>query len=142
MILRFVAYGLLGWAGEIIWTSLHEKVAGRQPGWQLRGTTYLWMFPIYGLLAPLYEPIHDRIRGWAWPTRGLLYSLGFLVVEYVSGAFLRRLTGACPWDYTDRSRWHVHGLVRLDYVPVWFGVGLLLEPVHDFLTRLTVSDGS
>lgn len=137
MLIRFILYGLLGWAGEIVWTSVHEKVAGRQQGWSLRGTTYLWMFPIYGLIAPLYEPAHNRIRERPIWARGLLYMSGFFGVEYAAGWLLRRLTGACPWDYTERSRWHVDGLIRLGYAPVWFSVGLLLEPVHDFLVRLT-----
>lgn len=137
MLIRSVIYGLLGWAAEIVWTSVYEKIAGRQRGWALQGTTYLWMFPIYGLLAPLYEPAHDRLGEQPWWTRGLLYMSGFFGVEYGTGWLLRRLTGVCPWDYAGHSRWHVDGLIRLDYAPVWFGVGLLLEPVHDFLVGLT-----
>ncbi len=137
MLIRFVLYGLLGWAIEIVWTVLSSTVGGAQRGWRLAGTTYLWMFPIYGLLAPLYEPLHDAIRAWPWPLRGLLYGLGFLAVEYVAGWLLRRLTGACPWDYTGRCRRHLHGLIRLDYGPLWALLGLALEPVHDLLVRLT-----
>lgn len=137
MLIRFVLYGLLGWAIEIVWTALSSTVGGAQRGWRLAGTTYLWMFPLYGLLAPLYEPLHDAIRAWPWPLRGLLYGLGFLAVEYVAGWLLRRLTGACPWDYTGRCRRHLHGLIRLDYGPLWALLGLALEPVHDLLVRLT-----
>ena len=137
MLIRFVLYGLLGWAIEIVWTALSSTASGAQRGWPLAGTTYLWMFPIYGLLAPLYEPLHDAIRAWPWPLRGLLYGLGFLAVEYVAGWLLRRLTGACPWDYTGRCRRHLHGLIRLDYGPLWALLGLALEPVHDLLVRLT-----
>ncbi len=137
MPIRFVLYGLLGWAIEIVWTALSSTVGGAQRGWRLAGTTYLWMFPIYGLLAPLYEPLHDAIRAWPWPLRGLLYGLGFLAVEYAAGWLLRRLTGTCPWDYTGRCRRHLHGLIRLDYGPLWALLGLALEPVHDLLVRLT-----
>ncbi len=137
MLVRFVIYGLLGWCGEIVWTASREKITGRQRGWELRGTSYLWMFPIYGLIAPLYEPLHNALRVWPWPARGLVYMLGFFAVEYAAGWLLRTLTGTCPWDYTEHSRWHVHGLIRLDYAPVWFLAGLALEPVHDFLVRLT-----
>lgn len=137
MPIRFVLYGLLGWAIEIVWTALGSTAGGAQRGWRLAGTTYLWMFPIYGLLAPLYEPLHDAIRAWPWPLRALLYGLGFLAVEYAAGWLLRRLTGACPWDYTGRCRRHLHGLIRLDYGPLWALLGLALEPVHDLLVRLT-----
>ena len=51
MPIRFVLYGLLGWAIEIVWTALGSTVGGAQRSWRLAGTTYLWMFPIYGLLA-------------------------------------------------------------------------------------------
>ena len=137
MLILVILYGLLGWAIDIVWTALSSTVGGTQRGWRLAGTTYLWMFPIYGLLAPLYEPLHDAIRAWPWPLRGLLYGLGFLAVEYVAGWLLRRLTGACPWDYTGRCRRHLHGLIRLDYGPLWALLGLALEPVHDLLVRLT-----
>ena len=50
---------------------------------------------------------------------------------------LKRLTGACPWDYSAHARWHWRGFTRFDYAPLWFGVGLALEPLHDFLVRLT-----
>lgn len=137
MWIRFVAYGLLGWCGEIIWTATRERATGRQTDWKLRGTTYLWMLPLYGLILPLYEPVHNALRGWPWPVRGAVYMVGFFVLEYASGWLLRRFTGACPWDYTGRSRFQVQGLIRLDYAPVWFAVGMLLEPAHDFLVRLT-----
>jgi uncharacterized membrane protein len=137
MSVRFVLYGLLGWCGEIVWTAARETLTGAASGWRLRGTTYLWMFPIYGLLAPLYEPVSHMIRGWPWLARGALYMTGFFTIEYASGWLLRRLTGGCPWDYSSHSKWHVHGLVRLDYAPVWFLVGLALEPVKEFLQRLT-----
>ncbi len=137
MFIRFILYGLGGWGGEIIWTALTGKLLGRQRDWKLAGTTSLWMFPIYGLIAPLYEPVHDALRSRPWPLRAVTYMAGFFSLEYTSGWLLKRLTGTCPWDYTQYSRWHVHGFIRLDYAPVWALVGLGLEPVHDFLVRLT-----
>ena len=136
MVLRFIIYGILGWCGEIIWTATREKLSGQQRDWKLRGTTYLWMFPLYGLIAPLYEPLHNALRAWPWPLRGVVYMLGFWAVEYLTGWLLKRLIGVCPWDYS-RARWHVHGFIRLDYGPAWFLVGLGLESVHDLLVQLT-----
>ncbi len=137
MLVRFVIYGLFGWCVEIVWTALRSTLDGSQRGWRLAGTTYLWMFPIYGLLAPLFEPLHDAIRGWVWPARALCYGVGFLAVEYASGWLLRRLTGACPWDYGERTRWQLHGLIRFDYAPLWALLGLAIEPLHDLLVELT-----
>ncbi len=141
LLFRFIVYGLLGWAIEIVWNAGHRllapqagEVAGR---WRLMGATYLWMFPIYGSMVFLYEPMHAALRDAAWPLRGVVYAAAFMAVEYVSGWTIRRATGVCPWDYAGRARWHVHGLVRLDYAPAWALLGLALEPVHDFLVRLT-----
>jgi len=138
MLIRLVIYGLLGWCMEIIWTASREKVTGIQTDWALRGTTYLWMFPIYGAsLALLFEPVHDLLRPWPWPLRGSVYVAGIFGVEYATGWLLRRLTGSCPWDYTHYSRWHVHGLIRLDYAPAWLIMALGVERIHDFLVTLT-----
>lgn len=139
---RFAVYGLLGWSAEIVWTAggrlLFEGGAtgGR---WRLEGRTYLWMFPIYGSIAFLYEPIHDLLRMTVWPLRATAYAAAFMLAEYASGWVLRRMTGVCPWDYALRehpARFQVNGLVRLDYAPAWALAGLALEPVHDLLLRL------
>lgn len=137
MWLRFILYGLGGWCGEIVWTAIRDRVRGRASDWKLRGTTYLWMFPIYGSIVFLYEPVHDLLRAWPWALRGLIYTLGFFAAEYLSGWLIKRLTGSCPWDYSQWSRFSVNGYIRLDYAPIWFLVGLGLEPIHDALLRLT-----
>ena len=136
MLIRFVLYGLLGWSAEVVWSATTERLRGKQRDWRLVGHTYLWMFPIYGLLAPLYEPLHDFLRPWHWFMRGTIYVLGFWLIEYVSGWLLRRLTGKCPWDYSE-LRGNLHGLIAWEYGPVWFAAGLALEPVHNFFVRLT-----
>jgi len=134
--IRFVIYGLLGWCAEVVWSAVTERALGKQSDWRLRGHTSLWMFPIYGLLAPLYEPLHDFLRPWHWFMRGAIYALGFWLIEYASGWLLRRLTGKCPWDYSE-LRGNLHGLIAWEYAPVWFAAGLALEPVHEFFVRLT-----
>jgi len=134
--IRFCLYGLLGWCVEVVWTAVTEHRQGEPRDWRLRGHTSLWMFPIYGLLAPLYEPLHDALRQWPWFVRGVIYLFGIWGVEYATGGLLRRLVGKCPWDYSHR-RGHLHGLIAWGYAPVWFVFGLALEPVHDFFLRIT-----
>ena len=136
MLIRFVVYGVLGWCVEIVFTALTRL---REPDrrWRLEGTTYLWMFPVYGLIAPLYEPVHDLVRAHPVLLRAAVYGAGILAVEYAAGWTLARATGQCPWDYSSRARWHLHGYARFDYAPLWMGLGVALEPVHDFLVRLT-----
>ncbi len=137
MLIRFILYGLGGWCGEVIWTAVGERVTRRQTDWTLHGTTYLWMFPLYGSLAIFYEPLHDAIRDWNILARALIYMLGFFTAEYIAGWLLRKLIGVCPWDYSRITRYHVHGYINPTYAPVWALIGLGLEPVHDFLVRLT-----
>jgi len=134
MWIRFVLYGLGGWCGEVVYTALTGSLL--QGDWRLKGHSYLWMFPIYGLIAPLYEPIHNLIREGPLLGRALVWSLGFTLIELASGWLIARLTGRCPWDYSER-RWAINPYIRWDYFPVWALVGLALEPVHDFLVRLT-----
>ncbi|HBY94608.1 MAG: putative ABC transporter permease [Ardenticatenaceae bacterium] len=126
MIRRWLFYGLLGLIVEVGWTALAN--IGRSPDkrWLLKGQTSLWMLPIYGLIAPLYEPARDRLRPAPWWVRGLAYMAGFFAIEYSSGALLRRLVGDAPWDYS-HTRGNLHGLIRLDYAPAWFAAGLALE---------------
>ncbi|NIP28412.1 MAG: hypothetical protein GWO38_32535 [Phycisphaerae bacterium] len=134
MLIRFILYGLGGWCGEIIFTALTESLPRQD--WRLVGTSYLWMFPIYGLLAVLYEPVHDLIREAPLLGRAVIWSFGFTAVEWLSGWLIARFTGRCPWDYSEK-RFAINPYIRWDFFPVWAIIGLALEPVHDFLVRLT-----
>ncbi len=128
MLIRYVIYGLLGWAMEILWTGLHSMLNGDV---KLQGTTYLWMLPIYGL-AVFLEPLHDRIRHLPWIVRGVIWSIIILALEYITGWMIQGIVGTSPWDYTGTA-YSVRGLIRLDYFPVWFVVGLIYEKLHDIL---------
>lgn len=91
------------------------------------------MLPIYALIQPLYEPLHDAMRGRVpAPARAAVYGIGIMAVEFVSGRTLRSLRGEAPWDYSYAHR-HIDGLVRPDYFPMWAGGGLALEKLHDAL---------
>lgn len=66
---------------------------------KLSCNTSLLMFPIYGM-AFLIKPISTLIKK-------------------------REL---CPWDYS-KSKFNIKGIIRLDYAPAWFTVGLLYEKI-------------
>lgn len=134
MLIRFFIYGLIGWAAEILWTGLPKQ---RPVDWTLDGHTQWWTLPIYGQIATLYEPLHNRIRHRPWFMRGIVYAIGFVTVEFTAGEMIRALIGKIPWDYTAKTRWQIRGVARLDYLPLWFLFGLILEPIHDYLERLT-----
>lgn len=132
MLVPFLVYGVFGWCTEIVWTAGSDAVEAalgrRRFDPRLAGKTYLWMFPIYGLGGLLFEAAHALVGELAWPLRGAIYTVGIFAVEYASGRLIQLLSGAIPWDYSDK-RWNVHGLIRLDYAPAWFCFGLLLEQV-------------
>ena len=45
--------------------------------------------------------------------------------EFLFGTILKKF-GVCPWDYSS-TPFHVNGVIRLDYAPLWFGLGLFYE---------------
>jgi hypothetical protein len=126
---RLPAYAAAGFAFEVLFSALHDLERGRR----VRLRTSPWMLTVYGLLLPLYEPVHDRLRNHPLPLRATVYGLGFLAVEYASGTAFRRLLGEASWDYTYARR-HVNGLIRPDYFFLWALAGLLCERLHDELT--------
>lgn len=128
-VLRLAAYSAAGFAFEVAFSALHDEARGRR----VRLRTSPWMLTVYALLLPLFEPVHDGLRGWPLPVRASAYGLGFLTVEYASGIAFRRLLGEAPWDYTYAKR-HVNGLIRPEYFFLWALAGLLAERLHDELT--------
>ena len=128
---RVAVYSLVGFATEVAFSALHDRVRGKKVG--LR--TSPWMFPIYALILPLYEPLHDRMRhDLPVPVRAALYGAGFLAVEYATGAAIRAATGEAPWDYSYASR-NINGLIRPEYFFLWAAAGAALESLHDHLTQ-------
>lgn len=121
MFMEFIFCGSLGWCFEVFWTGLgsllhHDK--------KLMGKTSLHMFPIYGT-AIIIPPIHRLIKRANVFIRGSIYALCIFLTEFVSGSFLKK-HNACPWDYSDAVL-NYKGIIRLDYAPVWFIVGLIYE---------------
>jgi len=135
---RFLAYGAFGCCFEIIFTGMKHWIASRLRDWSLLGKSYIWMFPIYGVAAFLFEPVHNFLRQELWLARGLIYVIGLYVVEFAAGWLLRISIGKCPWDYSQK-KYHFKGLIRWDYAPIWFGFCFGLEQLHDFLLRVRIS---
>lgn len=117
----FIRCGMYGWCIEILWTGLHSLLR-RDP--KLTGVSSLHMFPIYGM-ASLIRPLSSVLKHLHTFTRGLIYMLGIFLVEYTSGSYLKK-HNCCPWDYSS-SPWHINGVIRLDYAPLWFLTGLFYE---------------
>ncbi|MBU3110702.1 putative ABC transporter permease [Clostridium lacusfryxellense] len=134
---KFVIYGCLGLLAEVLWTGLGSMLKGDV---LLRGTTCIWMFPIYGL-AIFLEPVHYRIKHLPLIVRGGTYMVLIFAVELVSGLLLRLVLGECPWNYVNRTL-SIFGIITLSYAPVWFAYGIMLEQVHDIIMRIERSISS
>lgn len=141
---RALVFGLAGWCSEVVTTGVRSR--GRDQNWRLTGTTYLWMLPVYGSAAFLFEPAYVAAKraGTPWWGRALLWTGGIYAVEAASGEAIRAVTGEVPWDYS-RPRGskpvpkHWRGLVRPAYAPVWLAVGLGMERLHDLLQRVRIT---
>lgn len=118
---NFFLCGSAGWCMEILWTGIHSLLNGQRT---MTGKTSLLMFPIYGCAAIIF-PLYSRLSAFPLFYRGLLYTIGFYFVEFVSGTLLQYLN-MCPWDYSN-CPFQYRGLIRLDYAPLWFSAGLIFE---------------
>lgn len=118
---------------EIIFTGIGSGVLKNDL--KLTASTYLWMFPIYGM-AVFFEPLHNNIRDMFWLIRGMIWAGLILIIEYLTGFVLELLIGVCPWNYGNIG-FSLDGLIRLDYIPFWFIAGLIFEKIHDLLESLT-----
>ena len=103
---------------------------------RLKGYSYLWMHPIWGVGLLLGENLMlcCSARGLSRATRALV---AWPCASRWSTPRARcwwRCIGRCPWDYS-ASPWSVNGLIRLDYAPFWWLCGLLYEPLGRFIRR-------
>ncbi len=108
---------------EVFWTGMGSALRKDK---KLTSNTSIWMFPIYAT-AVIVEPLSNRLCKKKRGTfcRGSVYALCIFATEFLSGSFLKK-RGCCPWDYS-KAKLNIKGVVRLDYLPVWFVVGLIYE---------------
>lgn len=84
------------------------------------------MFPIYGMAA-VVSPLSKFLSKANTFVRGTIYTVCIFLMEFLSGSFLKK-HHMCPWDYS-KAKFNIKGVIRLDYAPVWFALGLLYEKV-------------
>ncbi|HKM03182.1 MAG TPA: hypothetical protein VJZ04_01080 [Lachnospiraceae bacterium] len=120
---NFITCGIVGWIMEISFTAMDSL---KKRDLSLKGTTSIWMFPIYGMasiLTYLYYPLKTKCIAF----RGTIYMLCIFFAEFFTGKLLCK-HHLCPWDYS-RSRWNISKVIRLDYIPYWFAAGLIFERI-------------
>jgi uncharacterized membrane protein len=133
----FAAFGCIGITTEIFFTAIVDAITAVQQNepinWRLLGTSYIWMFPIYGLAGIALPLIYGRLQKWPAALRWAFYGIAILAVEFVTGWVLDVTTGRCPWEYT--TGWHIMGYIRLDYYPLWVGFGIMIERIYLTLSK-------
>jgi len=145
--IRFIIYAALGCVFEVIFTAFsdvlspsflsswnvhsNQNITQQKPKWRaknnptLTGYSFVWMFPIYGLLV-FMEPISFYLSSLPILLRGLIYALIIMLIEFIMGWVLEKITGRCPWDYS-YSKLSIKKYTRYDFFFVWFIVSLVVE---------------
>lgn len=125
MVKKYLLCGLTGWCMEVFWTGLGSAIRKDK---KLSSNTSIWMFPIYAtavIIEPMYRQLCKHNKGVI--NRGTVYALSIITTEYITGSLLK-MKGCCPWDYS-KAKFNINGVIRLDYLPVWFVVGLIYEKI-------------
>jgi uncharacterized membrane protein len=119
-------FAVLGLGFEVLFTSITDFKGEKRRF--LMGYSSLWYAPLYAC-APLF--LHYA-GGYLFLlpllARGVVYALVIWLFEYVGMWLLRLLLGASPSEEQYlKSRWNIHGLIRLDFFPAMFLMGLAFE---------------
>jgi hypothetical protein len=157
LLARFVLYGMLGLAGEILFYNLTK--AGRLvPGirwlfaydwrvddrlalssvWQvplasLYGQASAWMFFVYATILVTLERVRDTLARWNRIARAVAYAATILTLECALGWVLRAVTGYDVWYYADSLA--ILRYTSLAIAPVWFLLGASLEGLCPLVQR-------
>ena len=138
-LIQSILFACFGITIEIIFTAIKYNVflplINETPViWILEGTSYLWMFFIYGSIPFIFPLVYNKIKKLNIIFRILIYGIIILAIEYLTGALLDLITGNCPWLYTEGIT--INGYIRLDYLPMWMFFGFLVEKLWIRLNTL------
>lgn len=121
--------GCVGITTEIFFTAITQMIDWwpNPENWRLMGVSYIWMFPIYGIAGIAFPLLFPFLMKFNFLIRMLVYGIGILLVEFITGGLLDIFTGSCPWEY--KTGWHIMGYIRLDYLPLWMLFGGMVEKI-------------
>ena len=133
---------MVGVTLEIFFTSIVDFMRNKDV--RLPGVSYLWMFPIYAVVPLFFILGLMLFPGLSIFIRALFYMLMFYLWEYISGYTIKKIVGKSPWDYSNHKiRIHrrnystnLHGLVCLEYAPIWYAYGIIGEYYFLFLMHI------
>ncbi len=127
--LDMVLFAVLGLGLEVIFTGLVD--CKKNTLCHLMGYSSLWYLPLYMMVPILFGVTKLFVFQINWCARGLIYMIMIFAIEYVAMFALRKLLGASPSEGSYyRSPYNVRGLIRLDYAPAMFALGLFFECVY------------
>ena len=130
-------FGSLGITTEVFFTAFSKLIQdfymGNDLDLSLKGESYVWMFFIYCLIAPLFDLGYPKIKNLNILIRMLIYGAIILSVEFIMGFILDMIVGKCPWEYTSGITFF--GYIRLDYIFFWMIFGFIIEKVYIVLNK-------
>jgi len=133
----FFAFACIGITTEIFFTAISsvvESMLNNEPiSRRLLGFSYIWMFPIYGLIAFLAPIVFGLLSKYPLILRLFLAAIVIFCVEFITGFLLDQLTGSCPWEY--KHGYHVMGYIQLEYLPAWMLFVFMIEKIYKYLDR-------
>jgi hypothetical protein len=129
LILSFFGVGI-----EVIFSSIHDYV--RNKDISLKGRSYLWMFPLYGIWGLVIGPLYNLIEVIPFIIRGFIYLAVIFAGELSYGYLLKLIIKKCPWEY--KGRWTIKGVVNLLYLPFWLIFGYISEMIYRGFISMTI----
>jgi len=126
LLFEMVLFAVFALGLEVVFTSVCDWKNDKRRF--LMGYSSLWYVPLYAL-APVFLHLTSAfLFELPFLLRGTIYALVIFALEYLGMLSLRLLLGASPsQEHYYKARWNVHGLIRLDYFPVMWLMGLVFE---------------
>jgi uncharacterized membrane protein len=126
LLFEMVLFAVLGLGFEVLFTSVTDFKGDKRRF--LMGYSSLWYAPLYAFAPVFLQLANGLIFPLPLLLRGVVYALVIWLFEYVGMWLLRMFLGASPSEEQYlKSRWNVHGLIRLDFFPAMFLMGLAFE---------------
>jgi len=146
---KLVFLGAIGVLLENVFTGLWSLYRRH---WKLTTSSYLYMWPIYGVAGLFLDAIRQSLD-WPFWLRAFIYVPLIYGVEALSGVLISRLTarlqqwfggsggGVVIWEY-EKSRWSPMGLVNFGYLPFWFALALGFDWIAAAVQKVAVFVGT